>query len=475
MTSAPTSNEKSSKDKIYTKKTLAMSGGRVASTLYLTGLLTPYQTLFLTTMVGIPAAVYGSINMVNTVIGLIMIPIVGIVLQRLKLPFGRARSFQYLSGLLASIFIVFLFTDFGMENGTAKYLLYGAILVCMHTFYNPASSASYVLFAQMTPTPAERANASAVQVQVGNIFKLVMNAVMVPLIVALGKMAGSEKMGYTLYAIIIAVMIYICFVVFATAGRPYDPSDKDIKAGMVSKANVAAGVSKEKASVADMVIGLFSVGPFTMVFSKLFRDMAYFCVAGMVSFYYLYVAKSSAMLAIYFSISAFLSLAGSLAAPILTKYMDSKKVALLGQGIYLVAVAAAFLFGKNAVIFTVLLCAVQFGYGLCAAVETGLYADAVDYTILKRGKDVRAFLMTCLTVPGKMSSMLSPAVLGFALAAIHFNKENVTPEAAEGIRMMLSVLPGILLALAIVLTLIYPVTKEKLAELRKEKGVKAGI
>lgn len=456
-------------EKIYSKKTLAMSCGRTASVLYLTGLTTPYTTLFLTTMVGIPAAIYGNINLINTIIGVIMIPIVGFILQRLELPFGKARSFQYLSGLLASVFIVLLFTDFGMENGMAKYILYGVILVCMHTFYNPASSASYVLFSMMTTTPQERANASSVQVQVANIVKLVLNMIMVPLIVALGKMAHSEELGYTLYAIIIAIAIWLLFVIFATAGKPYDPSRKDLAAGVKPIGN-AGPAKKSTASVGEMIRSFFTIAPVSIVGSKLLRDMAYFCVAGLVSFYYLYVANSPAMLAVYFSISAFAALAGSFVAPILTKKFTPKAVYIAGSAIYLVAVLAAYFIGKNAYVFTCLLCIVQIGYGIASSLETGLYADAVDYTILKRGSDVRPFLMTCLTIPGKISSMLSPAILGFALAAIQFNKENVTPAMAEGIRVLLSLMPGALLILCLILSVFYPVTQEKLNALKKENA-----
>lgn len=456
------------KEHVYSKKTLSMSCGRVASVLYLTGLTTPYTTLFLTTMVGIPATIYGHMNLINTVIGILLIPVVGYLLQKLNLPFGKARSFQYISGLIASIFIILLFTDFGLENGMTKYIIYGAILICMHSFYNPASSASYVLFSLMTETSEERANASAVQVQVANIVKLVLNIIMIPLIVAFGKIAGKEKLGYTFYAVLIAVAIYICFLVFANAGREYDPSKKDIEAGMVAKGHPVEQ-KKSDASVYEMIRSFFSLAPVSLVGSKLFRDMAYFSIAGMVSFYYLYVAKSSAMLAVYFSISAFAALAGSFVSPVMVKKFSPKTVYIIGTIIYLAAILAAYFLGTHAVIFTALLCLVQLGYGISSSLETGLYADAVDYTVLKRGTDVRPFLMTCLTVPGKISSMLSPAILGFALATIHFDKANVTPQSAEGIRVLLSVMPGILIGLSLVLGVLYPVTAEKLQALRKQK------
>ena len=446
-----------------------MSCGRVASTMYLTGLTTPYTTLFLTTMVGIPAAVFGKMNLINTIIGIIMIPVVGFLLQRLNLPFGKARSFQYISGLLGAIFIALLFCDFGLENGLPKYILYTLILVLMHNFYNPASSASYVLFSMMTESPQERANASAVQVQVGNVVKLILNVVMVPLITLLATISGQEKMGYTLYAIIIAALVYLCFVIFANAGRAYDPSQKDLAAGVVPLGKPVTQ-KKTKAKLGEMARGFFSLGPISLIGSKLLRDMAYFSVAGLVSFYYLYVANSAAMLAVYFSIAAFVSLAGSLLSPLLAKKLSPKTVYLIGTAIYLIAVLLAFFLGKDAVMFTILMCLVQLGYGLAASLETGLYADAVDYTILKRGTDIRPFLMTCLTMPGKISSMLSPAVLGFALAAIHFDKTNVTAQAAEGVRVILSVMPGILVAISFVLAALYPVTAEKLQALKEKVG-----
>ena len=258
-------------------------------------------------------------------------------------------------------------------------------------------------------------------------------------------------------------------MIFATAGKPYDPSRKDLAAGVKPIGN-AGPAKKSTASVGEMIRSFFTIAPVSIVGSKLLRDMAYFCVAGLVSFYYLYVANSPAMLAVYFSISAFAALAGSFVAPILTKKFTPKAVYIAGSAIYLVAVLAAYFIGKNAYVFTCLLCIVQIGYGIASSLETGLYADAVDYTILKRGSDVRPFLMTCLTIPGKISSMLSPAILGFALAAIQFNKENVTPAMAEGIRVLLSLMPGALLILCLILSVFYPVTQEKLSALKKENA-----
>ena len=238
---------------------------------------------------------------------------------------------------------------------------------------------------------------------------------------------------------------------------------------MVPKGNPVEQ-KKSNVSVFEMIRSFFTLAPASLIGSKLLRDMAYFCVAGLVSFYYLYVAESSAMLAVYFSISAFAALAGSFAAPMLAKKVSPKNVYITGTVIYLVAILLAYVLGKNAVIFTALLCFVQFGYGLASSLETGLYADAVDYTVLSRGTDVRPFLMTCLTIPGKISSMLSPAILGFALAAIQFNKENVTAQSAQGIRMLLSVMPGLLVAVSLVLGLLYPVTAKKLQALKEEKA-----
>lgn len=461
----------SQKEKIYSPKHFAMSLGRVASTQYLTGLTVPYTTLFLTTMVGIPAAVYGTINTVNTIIGVLLIPIVAFLLQRLKLPWGKARSFMYISGLIGCIFIVLLFTDVGMANGMAKYIVYGVFLVCMHSFYNPASAACYVLFANMAESTDERADASAVQVQCANVYKVVMSAVMVPIVTTFAAVTGSEKLGYTGYAIVAAAIIYLFFVIFANAGRPYDPSDKDIRNGMVSKAPpIAAKQEGAKVPVVELVRSLFTVGPLSLISSKLLRDMANFCIGGMVAFYYTYVAQNLAMMGVYLSISAIVCMLGAFACPVINKFIGPKKTYLLGTALHGCAVLLAYFLGQNAYLFTALLCVVQFGYGLAGALETGLYADAVDYTILKRGTNTRPFLMTCLTVPGKVSSMASPAVLGFGLAFIGFDKTNVTEAAAAGIRGLLSGLPGILIVVAFVLFLLFPVTKEKLQALREEKA-----
>ncbi len=166
------------------------------------------------------------------------------------------------------------------------------------------------------------------------------------------------------------------------------------------------------------------------------------------------------MMAVYLGINAFFALGASFIAPIVQRiFKSAKKAYNFGCILSVACMFAAYFFGKNATVFTVLLYVMMVGYTISSVMELSVYADAVDYSCNKYKTDTRGFLMSMFTMPGKFSTTFAGAILGFALGIIQFNKAHVTAYAAGGIRVLMSALPGGLMLIALILMMLYPEKK----------------
>lgn len=470
-TKAPVATESTKppkKQRIYSKKNIMMAAGQITGSLYVSSLVGPFMTLVVVTFAGLDAAVYGQIQAVNAVIGFIMVFVTGILFQKVHLPWGKARSWQYVGSLIGCIATALAFSQIPISDGTGKIVFYWLVLIIGQELYGIAASGTYALFPMMTPDPTDRINAGAVMAQVGQVFSVVWRSCMLPLIALLGMLAGNKEAGYSIYAWIVLILVIVCYFVMAHAGKPYDPSDKALKAGVKPLGAYVDQAAERNVSFFAMVRALFSRQPLSFILSKFTRDMALMTINATIAYNFTFVYPSPVIMGLYFAINALGGLVGAFVSPLLANRTSMKFTYIVAEALMIVFSVLGFFLGTNAIASFVFLVLTMFSYYMCSALEKPMFSNAADYTVLKQRKPVRPFLMTCMTLPGKVSGSLAPAILGFVLAAIAFNKANVTPEAAAGLHMVITLLPALYVAISIVCILFYTVNKQNLDKLREE-------
>lgn len=141
---------------------------------------------------------------------------------------------------------------------------------------------------------------------------------------------------------------------------------------------------------------------------------------------------------------------------------------IIGMAVYGFCLGSAYFFGKTSVSFTVIMCIGYIGYSFSHASESALYSNIVDYTKWKTGKDLKPFMMTLFSLVPKIGTTIGSTVLGFGLAAIGFQKSNVTPYAVNGIRFLMSGIPTVLAAICIIAMLLFPLTDKKVIEMQAD-------
>lgn len=456
-------NAKAKPKVVYTKKSI--SYGIVNGFSALKTQFGGTYTNFWMTEMGISNVHLGLINTIKGLVTLWGNVVNGVLLQKVRLPHGRYRSWMYMVMPLVLVLNVCFFTNWGLPDGVGKACLYGALLILDQWIYNLVFSAYTGLMIPLAPDPAERVSVSACRSQGNSVFKVLFSLTNVALIAFFGRLFNNEHAGYTVMAFIIMAMLTCAMVFLANYAKNVDPSGKR-EAGEI-KTN-----RPDNVSFWAMLKSVFSKEMVIWLLISLCKAAPYTTVSGLIAYYYKYVVGDNTLFTTYLSLTTFLLLGGAILAPQLARKWGIRRVCQLGFLLYAAALAAAYLLGKNAVAFTILLACGYIGYSLIHTSELALYTNVVDYTAITRGADTRPFLSSLYMMGASLGSTVGGAVLGFGLATIGFEKSNITAEAADGIRVLLSVLPVAILILGfLIVTFLFKLDEEKLRNVRKEHGM----
>lgn len=88
-----------------------------------------YLSFFLTTFVGLTNVQLGTMNTVKGLIGLWGSFVIGVIMQKVRLPWGRYRSWIYIMMPLAGIFQILTFVNWGNLPEGIKFPLVFVICV----------------------------------------------------------------------------------------------------------------------------------------------------------------------------------------------------------------------------------------------------------------------------------------------------------------------------------------------------------
>lgn len=424
----------------------------------LTTIASTYFAIFLTDAVGLETAKMAAIVTIASTVDLVSVPIVGIIMQKLRLPGGKFRPYLLIGVIGAGLLRWLSFTDIGVAN---KGLWFGGAYILCYIFFNFAYSAYSGIMPLMATDPDDRQAFSAAKIMCNSAGKFLFSLTSVAAVAAFGK--GNDAKGYSILALVIAVLTILGFGQLFFAAKPYD---KDIR-----KEDEKAGGQKDayKASFWEMIKYTITKPWLIYLVGATMKGATFFIIQGLAAYYYTYVVGDKSMLTVYLSASTFLMIGGAFISPYVARWLKSGKTAYAcGIGLQAVCLALAYFLGKNGVVFTALMCIGYIGYSIAHAVEPTVYANITDYTLWKSGKDLKPFMMTLFQLTPKIGTVVGNAVLGYGLVAVGFDKNNVTESAISGIRILFSALPAVLLAIGVVMFLIFPLTDDKVRELQAE-------
>lgn len=413
-----------------------------------------YFAFFLTTIIGVSNIALAGVLTTARSLDLILMFVIGIMMQKSNPKMGRFRFWILFSAIITLPIFILHFTDLGLRGSSALIFYSTFYLLALFT-YNIGFTAYNGAINVLSNDPVQKVSLSAVRSQCNTLGKIAFSLTNVAIIGFFAAWLGSESKGYTMLAVVISILITLAYfnvVAMLKVKEVYVPS--------------AQQTVEQKTSLWDMIKNFFTKPMMLLIAGASCLRLGQYTVMGLAAYYFAYVAGDKGMLATYLTFSTLFTFGGTFIAPFINKYLGSKKTYILGLAVFGISLLLSYFFGISPLGFALLLSVAQIGMGICMAVEMAIYGNVVEYTTVAKGKDVSAFLFSLSSMPAKLGTTISGLVLGLGLAAIGFDPNvAVNDGVVLGLRIIMSLLPAIIMALGIVAFYFFPLTDSKMFEI----------
>lgn len=433
--------------KIRLGEKLAYAAGDIGSNLiYFPA--TSFILFYLTDVVGIGAAIAGTMLLVGQLLNGVTDVTVGILLDKTNTRWGKLRPWVLFTSLPLAISFVLLFSvPAGLdETGSAIWTLvmYTLVLAVFFTASNVAYSA---MISVMTPNPRTRVTLGAFRFFAAIATTLVVSAVTLPFVSSLGGGRGAWTTVAAIYAVI--AVITLATVFFGTRER---------------LAPVTASDSSAHRPLRVLLRDLFRNQYFLLI-TALFV-VFYFTntVAGTAGVYYATSILGDASLYGVLSVGLLVpSLFGIAFMPAVLTRFGKRNAFLVGIGFQVVGVLVPLIAPENFGVVVIGLLirgigSIPFTAGLYAAV-----ADVVDYGEWRTGVRADGLSYSAVTFGVKIGGGFGSAVVGWVLAAGGYSAAEtaLSDSATQSILALYVYLPVVMTLVAGVIVYFFRIERHR--------------
>jgi GPH family glycoside/pentoside/hexuronide:cation symporter len=421
--------------------------GDTASNLYW-GVFSGFLLYFYTDVFGLSPAAVGTMLLVTRIIDAFTDPMMGALADRTKTKFGKFRPYLLWGALPIASAGVLTFTVPDLDDGGKLLYAYGTYILMMlaYTFINVPYGA---LLGVMTSNSQQRTMLTSfrfIGAFSGGIF---VSQYTLKLVEWFGQ--GDEKLGWQLTMVLYGVIAILLFIFTF----------------LVTKERIEAP-QKEPTPIKQDITDLFKNRPWVVLFCLALIVMVTITLRGSSGTYYFkyYVGREDLIgdfLTIYM-----ISLAiGAASTPLLTKFLDKKKLLMILMGAVAV-LSIAFYFVPTDQIW--LIFTVHAAIGLCLGPKSPLvfsmYADTADYSEYKTGRRATAMVFSAAAFSQKLGGAVAGAMIGWTLGALGYvANQTQTSGSEQGILLLMTVVPAIFAALAVFVVRFYTLDEAQMKTL----------
>lgn len=446
-----------SKDKAFPKwRYLTFGAGDVGYALIYFWIAS-YLTYFYTDIFGVPVMTVTVMMLITRIFDAVNDPIIGGLLDNGKGKMGRYRPWIIVGGIGMAISAVFMFWAHPEWPLVGKVIyMYATYILC-----TIAMTIFYMAYAALGSTISAdshvRTRAASVRFGFSGVGNLAIGFV-VPMFLASLTSFGEEN-SY-LIGLMLSGVVAIPFILLTGLGTK----------------EVITPPLDEKSSFKQKAKALFSNKPMLIISAAFLLQGT--CVSlrmTTATYYFTYLTGDMGQFSIYNLLLGLASIAGALTAIYVYKFLRDKAKALaVILVVMVISLVGMYLFPAPNPIFMVLAAVSGYSNGAVPALTYAMLPDAIDYTHHKDRIRIDGFLSSFASFAFKCGMALSSLLVGIILTTTGYVANTAQNGAAlEGISLMMTIIPAVLLALIIVLMVIYPLNENKhkkiVAEL-KEQG-----
>ncbi len=416
---------------------LAYGLGDFASNLVFATVST-FLMYYYTDIYGLPAVVVGTILFVARFVDALWDLLLGTLIDRTKSRWGQCRPYLLFASPLLAVCVVATFTvPAGSDSFKLAYAyITYTLLMCTYSLVNIPYTAMPAL---MTDDPRDRTRLAAVRMFCAILGSMVVGALTLKLVAVLG---GTDKqLGYQYtVALMAGVGMLLFWLTFALTRERIPPlqQERQVKADF-------ATLIKGRAWWMMALIGI-------CVYTALS------ITGGTVLYYFKYVVGDQSKASLYLFIVGLGLLCGILLAVVLTKRFCKRKVMIASATLSgLLYASFYFLDPKNLAMVYGLGFAIQVFNGISVPILWSMVADTSDDAELRSGRRMVGLATSSIAFSYKFGLGLGGAIAGLLLAAIGY-QANVeqTPQAIQGLVLIMSAVPAFSKLLVVVILVFYP-------------------
>ena len=430
-----------------------------------------YILYFYQDVMGVSAAAMGLILLVARIFDAFNDPIMGIIVAKTKTKWGKFRPWLMIGTITNAIILYLMFSAPPALNGAGLVAYAAVTYILWGVTYTMMDIPFWSMVPAFTESGKERESLSAMARSCAGVGSAIISIITVMTVSALGHAFGTEanyeRVGYSVFALVIAIL----FVVFTciTCITIKEKSTVDMKT----------------ASVGEMFKALLSNDQaITIVVAIVAINTALYITSNLVIYFFKYDFSPAQWEANYTLFNTagggFQIIAMMLLFPLLRKFMNTLKIFYVS---FFMAFAGYVLlllisFTGISVVYALLVPAflIMSAVGMLNVVVTVFLANTVDYGEYKNNRRDESVIFSMQTFVVKLASGLAAFIAGIVLQVCNINEnavvgESIAQSSRLGLRTCMTVIPIVVLFVGIaVFKSKYILTDEKLAEITSKLG-----
>ncbi|MDY3780994.1 MAG: glycoside-pentoside-hexuronide (GPH):cation symporter [Candidatus Faecousia sp.] len=425
-----------------------------------------YVMYYYQDVLGLSATFVGLILMIARVFDALNDPFMGVLVAKTRSKWGRFRPWILSGTVLNALVLYALFTAPVLE-GAGMMVYFSVVYILWGVTYTMMDIPYWSMIPAVTTTPADRENLSVVGRTCAGVGSALIAMFTMLLVGALG--GSSERAGFRYVALIVAAIFVVTEIICC------------------AKMKETTNTEMKTASVGEMFKALFSNDQaIVMVLTIVLINSALYLTSNFVIYFFKYDFGGEGWKASYTLFSTIGGAAQILGMmvlyPLLRKKLSNTGVfnlslvlALCGYGLLLVLCFVGF--SGNLIALCVPGIVVFACNGMLSVLTTLFLSNSVDYGEMKTGRREESVIFSMQTFVVKAASGVAVFLTGIGLDLIGLvgNTEETGPVAAQsagtlmGLRLMMTVLPMVVLAVALALfRKKFLLTDEKAAQISQE-------
>jgi len=451
-------------EKLSLKEKIGYSLGDTASNLYFQTFIF-FLLYFYTDVVGLPAAVVGTMFLVTRIWDAINDPLMGMIADRTNTTIGKFRPYLLWLAIPFGVLGVLTFTT--PEFGSSGKIIYAYVTYTLMMMIYTAINVPYsALMAVITPNSLERTVVSSFRFVAAFAGLFIVSAATKPLVEYFGN--GNEAVGWQwtmgCFSVLAVVLFLITFL--TTKERVFPPAGQKskLKQDLKDLFNNKPWLLIAGATVFQLTFIVSRNSSIPYYFKYYIQDQQLNLFGNVINL------TSTGFISSFLTIGTASTILGAILTKWFTKIFDKKNT--YGWFLVLSALFCSlfyFLKPQDVILIFVLNIFFSFFVGPVSVLQWAMYTDTADYSEWKNGRRATGLVMSASLFALKLGLTFGGAIVGWVLGYYGFvANQTQPPETINGIILLMSGYPAIFGILGGLLIIFYPLTNKFMIKIEED-------